>query len=162
MPASHCCTAAEFLQGVGELYLDIQDATMLSLTVDGSIEPRLTMRMSKLATHNLEIRINEDMSYQDEVNAAGNLVKQFAAELQKQVVAGDEYQDITETPEAIEIIQLLRVLLEDYKVPSKGPSGCKGIVDEIVTWFEEQVKTCQSLNEIRIALLEDFFPNWPA
>jgi len=78
VPASPRCTAAKFLQGVGER-LDIQDATMLSLTVDGSIEPKLTMPISTLATRNLEIRINEDMSYQDEVNAAGNLVKQFAA-----------------------------------------------------------------------------------
>lgn len=163
VPASPRSTAAKFLQGVGER-LDIQDATMLSLTVDGSIEPKLTMPISTLATRNLEIRINEDMSYQDEVNAAGNLVKQFAAVLQEQVVAGDEYQDITETPEAKEIIQLLRVLLEGYEVQpevpssSRGPSGCGGIVDDIVTWFEKQVKTCQSLNEIRIALLEDFPP----
>ena len=49
VPASPCCTAAEFLQELwGELYLDIQDATMLSLTVDGSIEPRLTMRNEQI------------------------------------------------------------------------------------------------------------------
>lgn len=159
MPASPFGTVGEFLHGVGQ-ELDIQDATMLSLTVDG-IEPKLTMEIGTLATRNLEIRINEDMSYQDEVNAAGNrVIRQFAAVLQEQPVAGDEYQDITETPEAKDIIRLLRVLLEGYKVQTRGSSGCEEIVDEIVdeivTWFKEKVKTCQSLDEMCIAFEEDF------
>ena len=160
MPASPCCTVGEFLHGVGQK-LGIQDATMLSLTVDG-IEPKLTMPISTLATRNLEIRIDENMSYQDEVNAAGNrVIRQFAAVLQEQPVAGDEYQDITETPEAKDIIRLLRVLLDEgYKVQSRGSSGCEEIVDEIVdeivTWFKEKVKTCQSLDEMCIAFEEDF------
>ena len=157
MPAYPRDTAGEFLHGVGVL-LNIQDVTMLSLTVDG-IEPKLTMPISSLATRNLEIRINENASYQHEVNEVNNdAVKQIESILRGQSVAGDDYQDITETPEAGEIIRLLRVLLEGYKVQTRGPgsAGCDEIIDEIVTWLKEKVKNCQSWNAIHIALKEDF------
>lgn len=139
--------------------LGIDDATTLSFTVlNGSIEPKLTMVVSELAHLDMQVTIKEDAySYQDAVNEATNdAVKKIESILRQQYVVGDEYQDITETPEALEIIQLLRVLLEGYKGPSRG-CGCEDIIDEIVAWFKDQVKTCHSLNEVRSALEEDFF-----
>ena len=116
------------------------------------------MVVSELAHLDMQVTIKEDAySYQDAVNEATNdAVKKIESILRQQYVVGDEYQDITETPEALEIIQLLRVLLEGYKGPSRG-CGCEDIIDEIVAWFKDQVKTCHSLNEVRSALEEDFF-----
>eukprot|EP00435_Cladocopium_sp_Y103_P018252 s2607_g4.t1 len=138
--------------------LNIDDSTYLRFTVDG-IEPRVTMELSQIPMNHLQklgVKIREN-GYQDEVNDAGDEVKKFEAILRQQYVAGDEDQEITQTPEALEIMRLLRVLLEGHQVATRGPSGCEDIVEEIVAWFKDNVKTCQSLNEEKARFLHAVF-----